>query len=72
MIFTEKASSYAFIKYINEPYTAVVPLCLLQSQSLKETEIVEVQEGKPNCSVKILLLGKPFVCSGESYSLLFV
>jgi len=69
MIFIEKAPSYVFIEYINELYTAVVPLRLLRGPSLKENEIVEVQEGKTNYSVKILLLGKYLFCSGESYCL---
>lgn len=67
MIFIEKAFSYAFIEYINEPYTAVVPLRLLRGPSLKENEIVEVQEGKTKYYVKILLLGKYLFCSCESY-----
>ena len=50
MIFIENAPSYAFVEYINEPYTAVVPLRLLQGSSLKESEIVEVQKGKMNYS----------------------
>ena len=69
MIFIEKAPSYAFIEYINEPYTAVVPLRLFRGPSLKESEIVEVQEGKTNYSVKILLLGKYLFCSSDSYCL---
>ena len=42
---------------------------VLRGSSLKESEIVEVQEGKTNYSVKILLLGKYLFCCGESYCL---
>lgn len=62
MAFIEKAPLYALIEYINEPYTAVVPLRLLRGSSLKAGEIAEVQEGKTNYSVKLLLLGKYLFC----------
>lgn len=54
---------------MNEPYTAVVSIRLLRGPSLKESEIVEVQEGKTNYSVKILLLGEHLFCGGEIYCL---
>ena len=69
MIFIEKAPSYAFVEYINKPYTAVVLLRLLQGSSLKESEIIEAQEGNMNYSVKILLLGKYLFCCDKSYCL---
>ena len=63
------APSYAFIEYVDEPYTAVVAHRLLRGTSLKEGDKATIQEGKASYSVSILLLGKNLFCSDCLFTL---
>jgi len=56
-IFTGVAP-YAFIEYVDEIYTAVVPTRMLKGTSLLIDGIAQITEGKAIYEVKILSLGK--------------
>lgn len=56
-IFTGGAP-YAFIEYIDEIYTGVVPTRMLKGAPLSINEISQIREGRAIYEVKILSLGK--------------
>jgi len=49
---------YAFIEYVDEIYTAVVPTRMLKGASLSINDVVKIKERKDTYEVKILSLGK--------------